>query len=231
MGRGSEAEQIRASVISHDFLQVLGIRPARGRLFVADDDGVPGAHPLAVVSHEMWQSRFAGAADAIGKTLLINGVLLEIVGVTQKGFTGIEADAVDVWLPSSMAGTLGLASADGDWRKGLFLSARYVARLAPGVEDSTAAGQAAEALRRSAEARLDPTPEVLTSPVVLAAAPGGTRAGDLSLWLALVAALVLIIACANVANLLLARDHATPRARDPAVARSGAVARSEAASH
>ena len=56
----------------------------------------------------MWQSRFGGAADAIGKTLLVNGVLLEIVGVTQKGFTGIEADGVDVWLPSSMAGPLGL---------------------------------------------------------------------------------------------------------------------------
>ena len=90
VGRGSDMQQVRASVVSHDFLHVLGIRPALGRLFVADDDGVPGAHPVAVVSYAMWQARFGGAADAIGKTLLVNGVLLEIVGVTQKSFAGIE---------------------------------------------------------------------------------------------------------------------------------------------
>lgn len=206
LGRGSEAEQIRGSVISHDFLRVLGIRPALGRFFVADDDGVPGAHPVAVISHTLWQARMGGAADAIGKTLLVNGVLLEIVGVTENHFTGIEADSVDVWLPSSMAGPLGLVGADGDWRKGLRLSARYVARVAPGAQDSTAAGQAAEALRlRAADPQLDPTPEVLLSPMVLSSAWGGARVADLSLWLTLVAGLVLIIACANVANLLLAR--------------------------
>ncbi len=147
LGRGADVEQVRASVVSHDFLQVLGIRAAAGRLFVAEDDGVAGAHPVAVISHAMWQSRFAGAADAVGKTLLVNGVLLEIIGVTEKGFAGIEADAVDVWLPSSMAGTLGLESADSDWRRWT-LSARFVARLAPGTEDSIAALRAAEALRR-----------------------------------------------------------------------------------
>src|SRR5436190_1716067 len=91
LGRGSEATQIRGSVISHDFLQVLGVRPALGRLFVADDDGVPGAHPIAIISHRLWQSRLGGAPDAIGKTLLVNGVLLEVVGIAEKHFTGIEA--------------------------------------------------------------------------------------------------------------------------------------------
>ena len=116
LGRGAEAEQVRASVVSHDFLHVLGIRPAVGRLFVADEDE-GAAHPVAAISHAMWQTRFAGAADAVGKTLLVNGVQLEIIGVTEKGFTGIDADVVDVWLPSSMAGPLGLASVDSDWRR------------------------------------------------------------------------------------------------------------------
>jgi len=204
LGRGAEVAQIRAGVVSHDFLHVLGIRPALGRLFVADDDGNPGAHPVAVVSHAMWQARFAGAGDAIGKTLLVNGVLLEIVGVTEKGFTGIDADGVDVWLPSSMAGLVGLASTEGNWRRST-LFVRYVARLAPGADESIVLGQASEALRRVADVELDPTPEVLTSPIVMAAARRGAREVHLSLWLALVAALVLIIACANVANLLLAR--------------------------
>jgi predicted permease len=203
LGRGAEVEQVRASVVSHDFLQVLGIRATAGRLFFAADDGVAGAHPVAVVSHAMWQSRFAGAADAVGKTLLVNGVLLEIIGVTEKGFTGIEADAVDVWLPSSMAGPLGLASIDGDWHRSI-LFARFVARLAPDTEDPIAALRATEALRRLANAELDPTPDVLMHPVVLAPRRGA-RSVDLWLWLVMVAALVLIIACANVANLLLAR--------------------------
>jgi putative ABC transport system permease protein len=215
LGRGSVAEQVRASVVSHDFLSVLGVRAALGRLFVADDDGVPGAHPVAVISHAMWQSRFGGAADTVGKTLLVNGVLLEIVGVTAKSFAGIEADAVDVWLTSSMAGPLRLTNPEGDWRtvKGIYV--RYVARLAPGAEDAAAVAQAAAGLQRAADEELDPSPEVLTSPVVLAAMPGGTRAANLSLWLALVAALVLIIACANVANLLLAR--AITRRRELAI--------------
>ena len=216
LGRGTEAEQVRASVVSHDFLQVLGIRPALGRFFVAADDGVPGAHPVTVVSHTLWQTRFGGAADTIGRTLLVNGVLLEIIGVTQKSFAGIEADAIDVWLPSSMAGPLGLNDADGDWRNGLFLHARYVARLAPGAEDSTAGRQAAEALRlRAAHESLDPTPEVLMSPIALAAGPGSSRTVDLWLWLVLAAAVVLLIACANVANLLLAR--AITRRRELAI--------------
>ena len=206
LGRGIEAVQIRAGVVSHDFLQVLGIRPALGRLFVAADDEVPGAQPVAVISHSLWRARLGGAADAIGKTLLVNGVLLEVVGVTEKHFTGIEGDSVDLWLPSSMAGALSLESADGDWRKRLRLSAHYVARVASGAEDATAAAQAAEGLRlRAADSQLDPTPEVILIPMTLASAWSGGPVANLSLWVTLVAGLVLIIACANVANLLLAR--------------------------
>jgi predicted permease len=214
LGRGAEAVQVRASVVSHELLHVLGIRPALGRFFVAAEDGLPDAHPVAVLSHAMWQSRFGAATDVVGKTLLVNGVLFEIVGVTQNGFSGIEADAVDLWLPSSMAGSLGLTSAQGDWRRST-LAVRYVARLAPGVEESVAQTAAATALRQIADAGLDPTPEVVMAPVVLAAASRGSKAVDLSLWLVLVAALVLIIACANVVNLLLAQ--AITRRRELAV--------------
>ena len=212
LGRGATAEQVLAEVVSHDFLQLLGVRLALGRFFLAEEDGVPGARPAAIISHALWQTRFGGATDAIGKTLLLNGVWIEIVGVTAPGFDGIGADQVDVWLPSAMATPAGLER--GDWRaNALMLGINYVARLAPGIEDQTATRQAATALGHAAEAEpeLDPTPEVLTAPIVLAGAPYRTRTGDLSLWLATVAALVLLIACANVANLLLARAIARRR--------------------
>jgi putative ABC transport system permease protein len=215
LGRGSEAEEVRASAISRDFLQLLGVRAAIGRLLLAEEDGAEGAHPVALISYGMWQARFAGAADVIGRTLLLNGTIVEIVGVTEHDFTGIEAVATDVWLPSSMARPVGLwSSGGGDWRTqtgGMYAS--YVARLAPGAADTLVTQQAAAALRHAAEAgpRLSRKHEVVTASLALAAVPGGTPAADLSLWVALVAALVLIIACANVANLLLARAIARRR--------------------
>src|SRR5262249_680328 len=129
VGRGAGVEQVRASVVSHDFLTVLGVRPAIGRLFVEDDDGVPGAPPVAILRHALGRPRFGGAWDAIGKSLLVNGVPLEIVGVSSKGFVGIESEAVDLWLPASMAAPLRLERDDADWRTTPGIFALYAARL------------------------------------------------------------------------------------------------------
>jgi predicted permease len=219
LGRGAAAERIHAGIVSHDFLEVLGVRPAVGRLFLVEEDGIPGAHPVALISHAMWLGRFGGTADVLGKTLLLNGVHIAIVGVTAKGFDGIDPDPVDVWVPSALSTTLGIwgSREERDWRLvpdgGLY--AHYVARLQPSADDETANGQAGRALTHAAEASpaLDPTPEVRTAPLVMASAgiTGRSREVNLSLWLTVVAAFVLLIACANVANLLLARALARRR--------------------
>ena len=209
VGRGAQAEQVRASVVSHEFLPLLGIHPAAGRLFLPEEDVVPGEHPIALISHSLWQARFGGMRDAVGRVLLLNGVPTEIVGVTQKGFTGIDADPVGVWLPSAMADRLHIYDSSGaDWRlNALMIAVHYVARVTQGVDDREAVRRADASLahRAESEPELDPSPEVLLTPLVQAATPYTNPAADLSLWLALVAALVLIIGCANVANLLLAR--------------------------
>ncbi len=210
LGRGESAAQVRASVVSQDFFPVLGIQPALGRLFLADDDGAPGAHPVVVLSHAMWLSRFGGARDVLGRSLLINGWPVQVIGVTQRGFEGIDSDAVDVWIPAAMASALGLEPEDG-WQDEITLSGltRLVARLWSPHDDARAAAAASAALAHAAQAmpgvELDPTPEVLLEPIVLAGFPGRSWAADLSVWLLFAAAFVLVIACANIASLLLAR--------------------------
>jgi predicted permease len=214
LGRGASAEQVVASVVSQEFFHVLGVRPALGRVFLVEEDRVPGAHPVCLISHAMWQTRFGGLRDVLGKTLLVNGVSIEIIGVTPRGFHGIDPEAVDIWLPSSMAARLGIHGFDrtDDWRfEPNALFAFYVARLSS-VAEEAAKAQAARALARAAEGNeaLDPTPGIRTAPLVLAVAPGA-RATDLALWLTVVASFVLLIACGNVANLLLARALARRR--------------------
>ncbi len=203
LGRGPTAERVRSSVVSHEYFTVLGVRPALGRFFLPSEDGAQGAHPVAVISYGMWQRRFGGAADAIGQSIVLDGTPLQVVGVAARPFRGIGADDVDVWVPSSVS-TSNFGGTD--WRTSTGLAGvHYVARLADGATEAMAVNQASAALTRAATGEIDPTPRILTASIAVAAAPYSTRTGDLSLWLAVVAALVLVVACANVANLLLAR--------------------------
>jgi hypothetical protein len=212
LGRGADARSVHASVAGADFFHVLGAPPALGRLFRPQDDQ-PGAPAAVLISHELWTTRFGGADDVVGTHMQLSGALVEIVGVMPAGFIGIDADPVDVWVPPSLAQAVGLASGDG-WRADT-LGMHFVARLARGAGESAADLEAASALREAARATpdLDPTPDVRMTPIVLRGQnPGPARSGDLlPLWLALVSALVLLIACANVANLLLARGVARQR--------------------
>jgi predicted permease len=213
LGRGADAVQVRTALVSHDFLQTLGVHPARGRLFDAADD-LPGGPPVVLISHVLWQERFGAAADIAGTSVRLNGRIVEVGGVTAKGFTGIDQDRIDIWIPPSLAVPLDVHSdADEAWRSTV-LGIRYIARLTPGVTDTIAIAQATAALRHAEEVRppsareqmdLDPTPEVLTKPLTLAGALGGAEARNLSLWVMLVSVLALVVACANVANLLFAR--------------------------
>ena len=90
-------------LVSGNYYNVLGVLPVAGRVFGPADDSIPGAHPVAVISHAYWQRRFGGSANAIGKKILIDGTPFTIIGVTPPKFFGLQVgDAPEISVPIMM---------------------------------------------------------------------------------------------------------------------------------
>ncbi len=207
------SDEATALLVSGDYFSVLGVRPVLGRTFVAEEDRAPGAHPVAVISYGLWQRRFGGDPAIAGKSLTINRLPFTIVGVAPQGFTGVTLNIADVWVPMMMYQAVPTGF---DWynsRRGLFLGA--AARLKPGTD------------RRQAQANLDVLSRQLqqehpaendrrsTALVPLLDArldPNGNRSVLAAVGLLYtVVAIVLLVGCANVANLLLVRGASRRR--------------------
>src|SRR3989442_1274960 len=203
LGRGSDAQQVTAGVTTASLFSMLGVRPALGRFFSGDEDlEGRGAH-VAVLGEEFWRRHFGADSSVLGKTLPLARGLYTVVGVAPAGFTGVDWQAVDVWVPiSTAAPELGhdLACKGCYWLT-------TVGRLRPGVTAAQVASQATGVYRHGggSEPR-DSTATVTLGPIQAARGPNLSTNAKLSLWLCAVAAIVLLIACANVANLLLARS-------------------------
>jgi predicted permease len=209
---GDRKERVTAELVSGNYFGVLGLEPAAGRLIALDDDRQGRA--VAVLSYAYWQRAFGGRDDALGKDLRLEKTSLAIVGVAPPGFQGeFAGDPPDFWLPlgaqPAVSGRSSLRTRNQSWLG-------IIARLRPDL--TMAQAQAAmkpllEALR--ADLRVDAQNDYLGG---LGIEPGGGGvsnlrdyyAGPLRLLMALVA-VVLLIACANVANLLLARSAARRR--------------------
>ncbi|HSR41563.1 MAG TPA: ABC transporter permease, partial [Longimicrobiales bacterium] len=186
---------------------LLGVRPALGRFYSPAEDAV-GAEPVAVLAHEFWERRFGADPEILGRTLEIGSGRYAVVGVAPPGFTGAELAPVDVWLPLETAQAL---EAGDRWRESAnWWWLRVVARMAPGREDGVAESQATTAHRARHRSQIeagqyDANAEILTAPIIAARGPTPSDEAAVSRWLAAVALIVLLIACANVANLMLAR--------------------------
>jgi predicted permease len=206
-----EPSQVWGSLVSGNYFAALGVRPAAGRLFTVDDDRTPGGHPVAVLSHSAWQSRFAGEPSAIGSAVILNGHPFEIVGVAPRGFAGTAVGlSPEIWVPMAMQmqaipGSNRLERRDSRW---LTVSGR----LKEGVGVDLARAGLEPLARQIAKENPDLATGLRFHLVPLSQdnlpLQARERVGVFLAALMGLAGLVLLIACANLANLLLARASA-----------------------
>ena len=207
-----ERERATQQFVSGNVFSTLGLQPALGRLLDGRDDAVPDGHPIAVIAYHYWQRRFGGDPAIVGRTFRIGRQSYEIVGVTPKGFTGTEPGIITDFFVPSMMNSTALKNAGWTWF-------RIWLRPKPGIDPARVgaplqADFQAVQVERAKEFPPD-TPRwridaFLNEQLLLR--PAGSGVSGLQklfqrpLWILIaLAALLLLIACANVANLLLAR--------------------------
>ncbi len=207
-------QRVFGEFVTADYFNTLGLAPAAGRFFLDQEDKQPGSAPVAVLSYNAWKSRLGGYVDAIGRKLVLNNTEVTVVGVAPQGFLGVSAVfGPDFWLPATMlesAYPVAFAGALSDRGKPLFHTA---ARLKEGLTLKSAQAQletVSSALRREYPATNEGR-EISVRPITDELFSNAGGSGGLAFGTAVlivIVALILGIACSNVANLLLARASA-----------------------
>ena len=212
------AVQASGMLVSGTYFPLLGVRPALGRMLQPADDQVPGEHAVAVLGHAFWQNRLGGDPDVLNRPIVVNGRPLTVVGVAAPTFHGTTfGERPDVYVPLTMREALEGVDAGFDERRSYWIYA--FGRLAPGVSPEPAAAalnQLYSGIIQETELELQ-TRMTAADLEAFAAKPLILRPGDRGqsrideeaggpiLFMMVVTVLVLLIACANIANLLLAR--------------------------
>jgi putative ABC transport system permease protein len=217
LGVGQEAREVPVAVVSAGFFGFFNAPPRAGRYFTSDEDAPPTGASVAVLSYAAWQSRYAGRADAVGARIQIGAVVYTIVGIAPQGFVGLWPSTPPVaFIPvATFAGSV----IGSDWPTTYTSSFGLgtLVRRRPGVTVDAASADLLQAFLRSiraesgdqvrAEERIAAIrPRAIAGPVLLERGPERSGVATVATWLGGVTVIVLLIACANVANLLLARS-------------------------
>jgi predicted permease len=214
-----EAEVVQGDLVSGNFYQQMEVQPQLGRAIGPADDDKPGGSPVAVISDGYWTRRFNRSTSVIGKTILVNLVNVTVVGVNPRGFTGAKGtqSSPEIFLPFSMQPLVypyrteaSLLTSDKVWWM------QIMARAKPGVDEAKARAALDVALKSAVRATMTVKPEESVPDLLLTDGSRGMNEASrqmgrpLFVLMSLVG-LVVLLACANMANLLLARSSARQR--------------------
>ena len=208
---GAEPKQVLGQMVSANYFEVLGLTPLRGRFFLPDEDSKPGGNNVAVLSYSLWVDKFGSDPNIVGKVLTLNATPYTVIGVGPRGFKGtfIFGNAEEVWIPVSMYPQALAGFFKDNFNDRRFLTTAVFGRLKDGVSLN-----AAEASLKTIASQLErafpkdnASRSVALTPLADAAVGVNNRgqlvlAGGLMMG---IVGLVLLIACVNVANLLLAQ--------------------------
>ncbi len=206
---GDEAERVYGKLVSGNYFDGLDVHPALGRGFLPEEYKTPLTHPVVVISHALWQRKFAGDPGIVGRAITLNNSPFTVIGVAPEEFRGTYVGlAFDLYVPFQMhqkfmQGGDRLQQRGNHWMDG-------IAKLKPGVTAAEAQAQLEVISKQLSAAYPETNRDVVGQIVPVWKAPYGATSvmGPVLIVLTAIAGLVLLIACANVANLLLARASA-----------------------
>jgi predicted permease len=218
-----QAEPVNAEMVSGNYYSTLEVKPQLGRGIQESDDGAVGSGPVVTLSNRFWTRRFGRSAGVIGKTLLINATPMTIVGVNPPSFTGAYSAQAspDIFLPFSMQPVVVPQNMDPSWPHSLLGNkdlwwVLVMGRVKPGVADATATAALTVTMNAAVRATMTVKKDSQIPRLILADGSRGQNpyADELTkpAWVLMgLAGFVLLLACANLANLLLARAGARQR--------------------
>ncbi|HXC88113.1 MAG TPA: ABC transporter permease, partial [Candidatus Cybelea sp.] len=219
-----QTDRATGELVSGNYFEVLGVQPAIGRVFTQDDDRVPLAQPVVVLSYPYWTRHFGGDPSVLNKVLLINNVEMTVVGVSQSGFFGVQVGKTpDIFVPLMMTQPMTSFGETLDGWNDYWM--KVLARRKPGISEPQAEAGINAVYRPLLEEQLpqiksawneDKRQKFLNKKITLSSGARGRTivqrdSGGQIITLFVMVALVLLIACTNVANLLLARGAARQR--------------------
>jgi predicted permease len=219
-----QTDRASGELVSGNYFEVLGVAPAVGRLFSQEDDRVPGAQPVVVLSHSYWTRHFGADPSVLNKVLLINNVEMTVVGVSQAAFSGVQVGKTpDIFVPLMMTQEMTLYGETLDRWNDYWMT--LLARRRPGISERQAEAGINAVYRPLLEEQLpqiksawneDKRQRFLDKKILLSSGARGRTvvqrdSGGQIIALFVMVVLVLLIACTNVANLLLARGASRQR--------------------